>query len=95
MNNAIEDIKNKAVPLLKEAGVMHSSLFGSFVRGEQTETSDIDILVDFPRGKGLYGFIDLSDKLENALGRKVDLITYKSLNPLLKEMILKEQVQIL
>lgn len=95
MNDTINSIKDKALRLLKEAGVMHSAIFGSFVRGEQTASSDIDLLVDFPRGKGLYGFIDLGEKLEVALGRKVDLVTYKSLNPLLKEMILKEQVQIL
>lgn len=91
----LDQIKQKALPILKEAGVTRSSLFGSYVRGEEKSDSDIDMLVDFPRGKGLFEFVGLVQDLEEALGKKVDLITYKSLNPLLKDRILAEQVQIL
>lgn len=44
----VDEIKQKALPILKEAGVTRSSLFGSYVRGEQTNDSDIDILVEEP-----------------------------------------------
>lgn len=87
--------KRKVVPLLKEAGVTRSSLFGSYVRGENRKNSDIDILVDLPRGKSLFDLIDLQMKLEETLGRKIDVVTYRSLHPLLKDRILSEQVQIL
>jgi hypothetical protein len=90
----LDEIKTKAYPILKKAGVTRSSLFGSYVRGEQSETSDIDIIVDFPRGKGLFEFAGLQMELEEALNRKVDLLTYNSLNHLVKEQILSEQITI-
>lgn len=91
----LDQIKSKALPILKEAGVTRSSLFGSYVKGEEKDSSDIDILVDFPRGKSLFDFIGLQLKLEDALHKKVDLITYKGLKPRLRQRILSEQVQIL
>lgn len=91
----LDDIKRKAVPILKEAGITRSSIFGSYVRGENKKDSDIDILVDFPRGKGLFEFVGLEIKLKEALGKEVDLVTYNSLHPLLRDKILSEQVRIL
>lgn len=92
---SLDVIKNKALPILKEAGVTRSSLFGSYVRGEEGEGSDIDILVDFPKDKSLFDFIGLQLQLEDALNKKVDLITYDGIKPRLRERILDEQVQIL
>lgn len=91
----VNEIKRKITPILKEKGVTRAALFGSVVRGEETKGSDIDVLVDVPRGTGLFEFIDLQHKLQNALGKKVDLVTFNSIHPLLKESILKEQVPIL
>ncbi len=91
----IEEIKEKALPILKEAGIKRSSLFGSYVRGEQTDTSDIDLLVDFPKGKSLFDFIDVKLKLEESLGKKVDLVEYHLIKPRLKKYILPEQFPIL
>lgn len=95
MEANLEEIKKKALPVLKGAGVTRSSIFGSYVRGEASEDSDIDILVDFPRGKGIFEFVGLQQELEQVLGKKTDLVTYDSLHPLLKDRILKEQVRIL
>ena len=91
----LDRIKNKAVPILKEAGVTHSALFGSYVRGEEREDSDVDMLVEFPKGKSLLDLVDLEMKLEKVLGKKVDLLTFKSVSPYLKDYIQKEQIQIL
>lgn len=92
--NNINEIKIKVLPALKKAGVKKSSLFGSYVRGEQGVESDIDILVDFPRGKGLFEFAGLQMELEKALGKKVDLLTYNSISPLIRDQILAEEVLI-
>lgn len=91
----IKKIKEKIVPILKDAGVSHSSLFGSYVRDEQTEKSDVDILVDFPHGYSLFDVVALQYQLEDALGKSVDLVSFKNIKPRLKEYILNEQVQIL
>ena len=72
-----------------------ASLFGSVITGEATEDSDIDLLVEFEGRKSLLDLAGLKIELEEVLGKKVDVLTYKSLHPLLKEKILKEQEAIL
>lgn len=95
MKANIEDIKKKALPILKEAGVTSSSIFGSYVYGKNKEDSDIDILVELPEDKTLFDFINLQSKLEGALGKKVDLGEYSAIKPRLKNYILNNQIQIL
>ncbi|MCL5010513.1 MAG: nucleotidyltransferase family protein [Patescibacteria group bacterium] len=95
MKTNIEQIKKKALPILKEAGVTRSALFGSYVRGEEGGESDIDLLIDLPAEKSLLDLIRLQRKLQETLKRKVDLLTYNAVNPLLKEYIQKDQLIIL
>lgn len=92
---SIEKIKNAVLPVLKKYGVKRASLFGSIVRGEMREDSDIDLLVEFEGRKSLLDLAGLKIELEEKLKREVDVLTYKSLHPLLKERILKEKVDIL
>jgi len=63
--------------------------FGSFARNEQTESSDIDIIVSFEKPLG-WAFFDLQELLEAELDRKVDLVSIKALKEQLKDIILKE-----
>ncbi|MBI4281194.1 nucleotidyltransferase family protein [Candidatus Uhrbacteria bacterium] len=91
----ITQIKQKAVPILKKAGVKRSALFGSVVRGEATDESDIDILVEPPDGIGLFRFIGLEQELQDALGRRVDLVSFNGLKPRIRDRVLHEQVPIL
>lgn len=91
----LEEIKRKSLPVLKEAGVTRCAIFGSYVRGEAKKNSDIDMLVEIPRGTGLFGFVGLKHKLEDALKRKVDLGEYSTIKPRLQENILNSAVQIL
>ncbi len=88
-------ISKEIAPALKRNGVVKAGLFGSFARGEARKKSDIDILVEFKGRKSLLDLVGLQIELEEMLKRKVDVITYKSLHPLLKERILKEEVRIL
>ncbi len=95
MKNDINKIKQKILPILQEYGVEKVALFGSCVRGEMGKNSDIDILVDIKADISLLDFVGLKQKIEEALGRKVDLVEYDTLKPLLRERILKEQVVLL
>lgn len=95
MKKDLANIKSKTVPILKEAGVVRSSIFGSYVRGENTKNSDVDMLIEFPKGKSLLDLVRLQRKLEESLGKKVDLLTYKSIHPLLKDYIQRDQFRIL
>lgn len=95
MTSDLAKLKKLVLPVLKEAGVLRSSVFGSTARGEDNRQSDLDILVELPQGESLLGLIRLEKKLEETLNKEVDLLTYDSLHPLLKERILKEQIAIL
>lgn len=63
--------------------------FGSFARNEQTDSSDIDIIVSFNKPLG-WAFFDLQELLETELGRKVDLVSIKALKEQLRDIILSE-----
>jgi len=95
MKTDIDILKKKAVPILKDAGVKRSSLFGSVVRGEEKRGSDIDMLIEPPKGMSLFGFVGLQQKLEKAIGRKVDLGEYSTLKPRIRQKILSQQIRIL
>ena len=88
-------IKQKIGPTLKRNGVVKAGLFGSFSRGEAKKNSDVDILIQYKGRKSLLDLAGLEIELEKKLGRKVDLLTYDSLHPLLKKRILAEELKIL
>ena len=91
----IDEIKSKVIPILKRFGVKKAAIFGSVVRGEVKADSDIDILVDIEGDMSLLDFVGLKIEIEETLGRKVDLVEYSTIKPLIKERILSEQVIIL
>jgi len=95
INMELEGLRNKIIPILERYEVKKAAVFGSFVRGEQKKDSDIDILVEFKGKKSLLDLAGLKIELEDTLQRKVDVLTYNSLHPLLRDRILKEQKVIL
>jgi predicted nucleotidyltransferase len=80
------------LPYLKRVyHIKKIGIFGSFIRGEQTENSDIDLLVEFEKGHSdLFNYMRLKDYLERLLGRKVDMVLKKALRPQLRENIFSE-----
>ena len=64
--------------LQREYGVASLALFGSYVRGEEQEGSDLDVLVGFDRPIGMLGFVELGDRLSALVGKTVDLTTVRS-----------------
>jgi len=95
MTSQIERYKSRILEILKSNDVSKAALFGSIVRDEMSEASDIDILIEFKGTKSLLDLAGLKIELEEKLDCKVDVITYNSLHPLLKDQILAEQVEIL
>ena len=76
---------------IENYGVKHLGLFGSFVRNQNTNLSDVDLLVEFNEGKKNYkNFIGLAYFLEELFGRRVELLTTQSLNKYIAPYILKE-----
>ncbi len=92
----IQEFFSRYKPILLEKYKWLSELgiFGSYVRGEQNEESDVDVLVDYTEAPDLIELIDLENYLSDNLGMKVDVVTKNGLKPRLKERILSEVVYV-
>ena len=75
---------------LDQFAVKSLAVFGSVARGEATESSDIDLLLEFNQPIGLFEFIRLKNYLEDLTGFKVDLVTSDALRPTMRDTILSE-----
>ena len=93
----MKSLLEKLKPALKaDFQVEAIGIFGSFIRGEQTGKSDVDILVEFsPDAEvGFFKFLDLEEFLSKKLGVKVDLVTKGALKPYIGERILQEVIMV-
>jgi predicted nucleotidyltransferase len=79
---------------LQRFGIVKIGLFGSCIRNEATNDSDIDILIDFDKGKETFNnFMNVCEFLENTFkGQKVDIVSAKGLSPFVGPYILNEVV---
>lgn len=90
----IKEINNN-LPFIKDKyHIKQLGIFGSVIRDDYNEKSDIDILVEFDLPVGFFDFVRLEKKLSEILGKKVDLVSKKALKPAIKEEILKETVYV-
>jgi len=90
----LKTIKSFQGELREKYKVREIGVFGSFVRGEQKTTSDIDVLVDFEEGADLFDLVGLGFYLEEKLGRKVDVVPKGGLKERIKESVLKEVITV-
>ena len=91
----LADITEKAVPILRDNNAAEAYIFGSVARNEAGPESDIDILVRFDRPRGLFAFVGTKLELEDALGRKVDLIQMGALRKEFRPYVDKDKIRIL
>jgi len=71
-------------------GATNIRVFGSVIRGEDTESSDLDLLIDVPRGTTIPDLVGLERELSKELGVVVDLLTPGDLHPRFREHVLQE-----
>src|SRR5438046_2091904 len=90
MRPSLARFKPAVLRVTRAYGVTNVRLFGSFARGEQRKTSDVDLLVDLPDGMTLFDLSGLKLDLEQAVKRKVDIVPARSIKPALRERILAE-----
>lgn len=91
----IKQVLKKHKPEVQEKyGVKEIGIFGSFVRGEQKRRSDIDILVEYSELPDLLKLIELENKLQKLLQKKVDLVEKSGVRTELRDRIFKEVVYI-
>ncbi len=70
MVNSIQEIKKRVIPILKKKNVIKAGIFGSYVRGEQKKSSDVDILVELHKDLDLLDVIGIQIELEKVLKKK-------------------------
>ena len=95
MSPTVAEIRRKVATLMSQRGVVRAGIFGSVARGEATDASDVDFLVEFEKGRTLVDLAGLRLDLCEALGRDVDVATPGSLHPKLRDQILGELVPVL
>ncbi len=86
LENLATDIKTIA----RRHGAENLRVFGSFAKGAQTASSDLDLLVDFEPGRDLLDLVGLKQDLEERLGLRVDVVTEQGMSPYLRSRILEE-----
>ncbi len=86
----IGELRPIVLRVTREYGVSNVRVFGSFARGEQHRTSDIDLLIDLPDTMSLLDLSGLKIDLEEALRRKVDVVPARSIKAALRDTILSE-----
>lgn len=92
LRQLIEEKREDIVRIAARHGARNVRLFGSVARGEDTPDSDVDILVDVGPTTSSWFPAGLVLDIEEVLGRPVEIVTEKGLNPLIKEQVLREAV---
>lgn len=73
-------------------GASNLRVFGSFARGTQQRDSDLDLLIDLAPGRSLLDVIAIQQDLEDLLGRRIDVVTTRSLSPYIRDSVLKDAI---
>ena len=80
----------KTKPIFEKSGVTYAALFGSYARGEQKSTSDVDILIRVNPPFSLFDLIGLERELGDILGKKIDLVTESAISKYIKDEVISE-----
>ena len=94
IDQIIMKLRENKLVLEEKYNVKTLGVFGSYVRGEQKEGSDLDILVEFQEPVGLFKFMELEEFLGKNTGVKVDLVSKKALKPRIGKYILDEVINV-
>jgi uncharacterized protein len=90
-----DDLTPKIVKILRKNDVAKAGLFGSYARGEAKRNSDLDILVELNKEINLLDYVRIKHELEDETGRRVDLVEYSTIKPLIRDQILSEEIRII
>jgi uncharacterized protein len=91
--NLPEFVRSKRDDILRIAarhGATDVRIFGSFARGDASDRSDVDVLVNLEQGRSLFDLGALLEELRQLLGREVDVVTEKGLRPRIRQRVLDE-----
>jgi predicted nucleotidyltransferase len=94
MSEQLEEIKKLTGPVFKRYNIKRAGVFGSVARGEATANSDVDILVDMDSNYDFFDFLQFKQELETSLNKKVDVLEYRAIKPLIRQNILNSEILI-
>tara|TARA_B100000524_G_scaffold42232_1_gene20192 strand:- start:65 stop:373 length:309 start_codon:yes stop_codon:yes gene_type:complete len=86
----LEVLKPQVLEVARRYGASNLRIFGSIATGQEHLASDLDLLIDLPKGKSLLGMISLRQELEDLLGCPVDVTKTENLHPLIRNQILEQ-----
>jgi len=92
IQSLLREKREEILQIAARHGARNVRLFGSVVRGDADPQSDVDVLVDFERGRSLFDHAALMLELEALLGCKVDVVTERGLRERIRDRVLKEAV---
>ncbi|AVX19682.1 MULTISPECIES: nucleotidyltransferase family protein [Carboxydocella] len=91
---SLEDIKNKLEPIFRKFGLKRAAVFGSYARKEASMSSDVDLLVLLDDTFELEKYLKFEAAVKRALKKNVDILEYRCINPVMRDDILKEAIEI-
>lgn len=94
ISQLIQQKRRQVLEIAAGHGALNVRLFGSVARGEATETSDLDLLIEMESGRSLLDIVAIKQDLEELLGCKVDVVTEAAISPYLREKVLHEAVRL-
>lgn len=75
------------VPVLQRYAVKHAAIFGSLAKGNLTENSDIDLLIEPASGFTLFNMLQMEEDIAKLTNRKIDIVEYRALKPSIKKEV--------
>ncbi|MDJ0647581.1 MAG: nucleotidyltransferase family protein [Xenococcaceae cyanobacterium MO_188.B19] len=91
----IKQILRQSKPFLEDNyRITEVGIFGSYARGKETESSDVDVIVDYQKPPTLIMLVELKEYLSSLVNMKVDIVTKKGLKPRIKEKVLSEVIYV-
>lgn len=94
MRKNLKELREQLDPILKRNDVEFAAIFGSFARNEQSENSDLDILIRYAKRKSLLDLVRLERELSESLDMKVQVVTERSLHPYIRPSV-QEDLKVL
>ena len=94
LNEIKKTLAEQKEELKRKYKVTQIGIFGSYIRNEQTKSSDVDILVEFEKPVSLLHIVSLENYLSDILGIKVDVVTKKNIRKELRDIIIKETISV-
>jgi predicted nucleotidyltransferase len=94
LSKLIQQQRRQILEIAQGHGARNVRLFGSVARGEATESSDLDLLIEMEPGRSLLDIVAIKQDLEELLGCKVDVVTEAAISPYLRDKVLHEAVRL-